>query len=34
MAELRTKPREITMESFLNTVADEKVRKDCCIHYM
>jgi hypothetical protein len=29
VAEPKTKPTEITAESFLNTVADEKVRKDC-----
>ncbi len=30
MAELKTKPTEITVESFLNEkVADENVRKDC-----
>jgi hypothetical protein len=29
MAELKTKPTEVTVDSFLDTVTDEKVRKDC-----
>ena len=28
MADLKTKPAEITVDSFLNKVADEKTRKD------
>jgi len=29
MAELKTKPTEITVESFLNSAADPRVRADC-----
>jgi hypothetical protein len=29
MAELKTKPTEVSVQSFLDNVADEKVRKDC-----
>ncbi|MFI5137962.1 MAG: DUF1801 domain-containing protein [Sphingobacteriales bacterium] len=30
MAELKTKPTEVIVESFLDKVPDENVRKDCC----
>jgi hypothetical protein len=29
MAELKTKPTEVTVESFLDNITDEKVRNDC-----